>query len=137
MVKDIGKGPNAKFPKKQHLLNAKEFKAVFQAAKKRTTPYLAIFSKGNNLGYARLGLIVAKRDVRYAHERNLIKRIIRESFRLNQSTLCQVDFVVVVYRAYNVLSKKEKRQVIDGNWKRIPSGQANTGISDAHQSIVG
>jgi ribonuclease P protein component len=120
------------FQKKQRLLNAKEFKAVFQSAKKRTTPYLAVFSKTNNLGYARLGLIVAKRNVRYAHERNLIKRIIRESFRLNQSVLCEVDLVVIVYRAYNALSKKEKRQAIDGNWKKIPSGQTNTGISDTH-----
>jgi ribonuclease P protein component len=36
---------------------------------------------------SRLGIVVAKKKVRRAHERNRIKRIARESFRLNQQAI--------------------------------------------------
>lgn len=45
---------------------------------------------------ARLGLIVAKRVVPRAHDRNRHKRVCREQFRLARSQLPAVDLVVQV-----------------------------------------
>lgn len=48
----------------------------------------------NELGYARLGYVVPKRLVPGAVRRNTIKRLIREVFRQEKSTLPAVDLIV-------------------------------------------
>lgn len=47
----------------------------------------------------RLGLAIAKRYVRRASDRNRIKRLTRETFRLNQHKLAGIDFVVMARTA--------------------------------------
>jgi ribonuclease P protein component len=90
---------------------------VFQAGRKRSSCYFALHFRKNNLPYARLGVVVAKRNVRKATVRNVIKRIIRESFRLNSVRQKSYDVVVVIYKPYSLLSKKEMRHAIDEKWK--------------------
>lgn len=46
--------------------------------------FLQIHAKPNNLGHSRLGLIVAKKIARRAVDRNKVKRLLREVFRMNQ-----------------------------------------------------
>jgi len=48
----------------------------------------------NNMHFARLGLIVGKRAVRNAAERNRIKRVVRDHFRHCQHELAEFDVVV-------------------------------------------
>ena len=43
-----------------------------------------------------MGLTVAKRFVKRANQRNRIKRVIRDSFRLNQHDIPHLDIVVFV-----------------------------------------
>lgn len=121
--------------RQQRLSDPKEFKAVFQANKKRFLPYLAVFSKLNEKDYARIGIVVSKRNVRKAHQRNLVRRIIRESFRFNQMLLTNLDVVIVVYQAYGLLSRKEMRRVMDEYWKKI-SHQPNKSISNIDKSCI-
>lgn len=45
---------------------------------------------------ARLGLIVGKRAIAKAHERNRLKRVAREVFRLKRSELPALDIVLQV-----------------------------------------
>jgi ribonuclease P protein component len=45
---------------------------------------------------ARLGLIVGKRGVQKAHERNRIKRVIRDYFRQRTQDLATLDIVIQV-----------------------------------------
>lgn len=107
-----------KFLSKNRLSTPGEFKAVFQAAQKISSHHLAVFFKKNNLEYARLGIIVAKRNICKAVERNLVRRVIRESFRWHQLALYGLDIVVIVYRPYSLLSLQEMRKVIDERWKK-------------------
>jgi ribonuclease P protein component len=44
----------------------------------------------------RLGLIVGKRGVAKAHERNRIKRVVRDYFRQQQQELAALDIVIQV-----------------------------------------
>lgn len=48
----------------------------------------------NDLGHARLGLIVARRVEKLAVKRNRIKRLLREQFRLYKQNLPALDMVV-------------------------------------------
>ncbi|MCT9846962.1 ribonuclease P protein component, partial [Leclercia adecarboxylata ATCC 23216 = NBRC 102595] len=59
------------------------------------SPQFTILCRQNSLGHPRIGINVAKINVKRAHERNRIKRLTRESIRLRQHELPSMDFVVV------------------------------------------
>ena len=56
--------------------------------------YLEVLAKPNPVGWARLGLIVPKRILPHAVDRNRVKRQIREAFRLVQHELGDLDTIV-------------------------------------------
>lgn len=106
------------FSRELRLLAPKEFNNVFQQPNRAGTPQLTILARSNLLSFPRLGLTVAKKQIKRAHERNRIKRIIRESFRLLQHELPCVDFVIVVKKPTESLSNQEIRDILDKLWKR-------------------
>ncbi len=76
------------FPRQVRLLTAGDFSRVFERADaKAQTSQLLILARRNDLGIARMGLVVAKKHAKRAVDRNQIKRIVRESFRHHQSEL--------------------------------------------------
>ncbi|STO63775.1 ribonuclease P [Haemophilus parahaemolyticus] len=56
---------------------------------------MTLLARLNTAENPRLGLTVAKKHLKRAHDRNRIKRIVRESFRLKQHELPNMDFVFV------------------------------------------
>ncbi len=48
----------------------------------------------NQLTHARIGIVVAKKSFPTAVERNLIKRRLREIFRLHQAQMANLDVVI-------------------------------------------
>ncbi len=50
--------------------------------------------------WARLGIVVAKKNVRLAVARNRLKRIVRESFRQQQDSLQGLDVVVIIKKDF-------------------------------------
>lgn len=67
------------------------------------------YRTGNGLGHARLGLVVGKKTAKRAHERNYMKRVIREWFRTCKETLPPHDFVVRVRKPFNRTNAAEAR----------------------------
>ncbi len=55
-----------------------------------------ILSKQNDSDHSRLGLIVPKRNCKLSTQRNLVKRTIREWFRLRVDPIEPIDMVVLV-----------------------------------------
>lgn len=86
---------NAHFPKCAKLLKPAEFKLVFNAAKRAGDRNLTIFYTANELNHPRLGLAISKKVSKLAVDRNRIKRLARETFRLKQPQLQHADFVVL------------------------------------------
>lgn len=94
------------FPKALRLLTPADFKQVFDAADLRvSSKELLILARPNLLARPRLGLVIAKKHIRLANQRNRIKRIIRESFRTQQHTLCSTKGVDAIVLARNGLDK--------------------------------
>lgn len=73
-----------------------EFSSVFRFKRVRRETHLDIFFRQNGLAYSRLGLIVPKRILSRAVDRNRAKRVLREAFRLSQFELGSLDVVVRV-----------------------------------------
>lgn len=60
----------------------------------RSPGYLVLY-RNNQLGYPRLGLAISKKCARRAVDRARLKRVARESFRLNRFRLGGWDIVVL------------------------------------------
>ncbi|MEM8782338.1 MAG: ribonuclease P protein component [Planctomycetota bacterium] len=65
------------------LSGKKAFAAVFDAKMRKNAGPLSVLTKPNGLGFHRLGLSVS-RKVGKAHDRNRVKRRLREVFRLDR-----------------------------------------------------
>lgn len=83
------------FKKSQRLLTAHDYKHVFDAAQKVSNNHFICLYRLNSFGYARLGLAISKKIIAKSHDRNKIKRLVREAFR-NTKTLPAVDIVVLI-----------------------------------------
>ena len=83
------------FPKRYRLSRPEEFTRALRFARfRKSRGPLRIFAVANTMPVARLGLIVGKRAVRRAHQRNAVKRVVREVFRIRRGQLPAVDIVV-------------------------------------------
>lgn len=109
----LGEAAPATFGRDRRLLHKKEFDAVLRDpwVRFRRGP-LWCAAKANAHGQSRLGLIVAKRVLRRAVERNRAKRVLREAFRLRQGMLA-VDVVVRLVAASPALDSKAAERLFD------------------------
>ena len=73
----------------------------------------------NQRDHARLGLAIATRVFGNAVARNRVKRIIRESFRLNQHSLPAVDISIAARDAARQASAPQLRASLERTWKAI------------------
>ena len=85
---------SASFGRNARLLKPAEFEQVFAENERARTDTLLVMALPNALGRARLGMIIAKRLLPRAVDRNRIKRCVRETFRLQRMDLPACDFVV-------------------------------------------
>lgn len=96
------------FGKSMRLLCSGEFKAVFDDAPFRAShQFFLLLARPNELNHARLGLVVAKKHLRFAVQRNLVKRITREVFRHQQDKLGSVDIILLTRKGIDTLDKAQ------------------------------
>ncbi len=72
------------FGRASRLSGKRAFAAVFDAQMRKNAGPLSVLTRPNGLGFHRLGLSVS-RKVGKAHERNRVKRRLREAFRLDRA----------------------------------------------------
>ncbi len=106
------------FSRELRLLAPVQFKAVFENPHRASTPQMALLGRENNAENPRLGLAVAKKHLKRANQRNRIKRIVRESFRLKQHELPNFDFVFVAKGGIGQLDNKTLFETLEKLWAR-------------------
>ncbi|XBC42313.1 MAG: ribonuclease P protein component [Buchnera aphidicola (Meitanaphis elongallis)] len=98
------------------LLSFFHFKHVFDKSNRVKCKEFIILEKNNALTFPRLGISISKKNIQYSHERNQIKRIIRESFRLIQHKLINSDFVVIVGSYSTDINRKLLVKKLENLW---------------------
>jgi ribonuclease P protein component len=106
------------FPPQHRLKKPVDYKNVFQQPVKSSDGYFTLLAINNNLGYARLGLAIAKKNIKKAVHRNMIKRAVRESFRI-QENLGSIDIVVLARREALAVPSVILRKSLEKHWLRI------------------
>lgn len=111
---------NRDYGREKRLLTPRQFKAVFDSPSgKAPGKNVLLLARLNDLDHPRLGLVIGKKSVKLAVERNRIKRVIRDSFRLSQSALGGLDIVVVARKGLGDLDNPELHQQFGKLWKRL------------------
>ncbi|WP_086929257.1 ribonuclease P protein component [Agarilytica rhodophyticola] len=107
------------FPKSLRLLNSSDFSPVFDKPSfKVHHPQFLLLAKFNNLNHPRLGIVVAKKNIRLAVNRNRTKRLIRETFRNKQNNLPTIDAIVLARRGNEELLNEQILEILEGIWRR-------------------
>ena len=108
------------FGRDKRLLTSREFSAVFDSPSgKAPGKCVLLLARDNGLDHPRIGLVIGKKNVRLAVERNRIKRIARDSFRLHQEQLGGLDIVVIARKGLGDLENGELHYQFRKLWKRL------------------
>lgn len=107
------------FSREERLLSAEQYQYVFANARRFGNPNFTLLVRENNLGYPRLGLAIAKKSVKFAVDRNRIKRLIRESFRQQKTQLPSIDIIAMCRTGAVELPSQEIRTQLDTQWRYI------------------
>ncbi|WP_237247431.1 ribonuclease P protein component [Sideroxyarcus emersonii] len=81
------------FPRRFRLSRREGFTRILQQ-RARTNSWFAVHSEANSIGHARLGMSVSKRLLPAATQRNFVKRMIRECFRIHARQGAASDIVI-------------------------------------------
>lgn len=118
-----------KYSRELRLLTGADFQQVFDnVTLKVPDRHILILARPNGLTHPRLGFVISKKNVRHAVKRNRVRRIMRESFRLNQHKLPSVDLIVMARKGIDELENEELHRLAKKCWSRLrkKSKQAST-----------
>ena len=109
----------ARFTKGARLLKPAEYSRVFKKAIRSSDRLLTILAASNDLGHPRIGLVISRKNAKRAVDRNRIKRVIRESFRLRQLELPAADFVIMAKPVTKFADNRELFMSLEHHWNRL------------------
>ncbi|QBR83000.1 ribonuclease P protein component [Legionella israelensis] len=105
------------FKKSDRLLKKSQYDHVFANAKKIVTSNFIVLYRENTIGHARLGLALSKKAVPKAHDRNRIKRLLREAFR--KTDLPAVDMIFLAKPRVSKVSNSEVLSNLGKIWPQL------------------
>ncbi|MFV0277537.1 MAG: ribonuclease P protein component [Parahaliea sp.] len=108
------------FDKARRLLTARDYSRVFDAAEvKASHPQVLLLARHNDRAGHRLGLVVAKKNVRLAVQRNRVKRLAREVFRQLEVQPPYLDVVLLARRGIDQLDNAALSSILRGQWRKL------------------
>ncbi|MBE9539421.1 MAG: ribonuclease P protein component [Proteobacteria bacterium] len=110
---------DASFGKAKRLLDAQDYSRVFEEPDvKAFHKNLLLLAKINNGPEHRLGLVIAKKNVRQAVQRNRIKRIAREFVRKVPGGV-PLDVVVLARRGLDKMDNAQLASLFQQQWGKL------------------
>ncbi|MDF1756738.1 MAG: ribonuclease P protein component [Legionellaceae bacterium] len=106
------------FNKSRRLLTKIDFGHVFNEPKKVASKHFLILYRDNTIGHARLGIALTKKLIPKAHDRNRVKRILRESFRI-KSDIKAVDIVFLARPGLKKIENSVLTENLEQAWSKL------------------
>lgn len=108
------------FPQQVRLLTAGDYRDVFDDVTcKVSNRHILLLARESSHQHARVGLVFSKKNVRLAVQRNRLKRLVRESFRLHQHKLEPLDIVVLSRPGISELDNQTVTKQLEKLWQRL------------------
>lgn len=98
------------FPKRARITKPKEFDFLFNEGRRRNGRYFALCWKEGEK--RRLGIAVS-RKIKRATQKNRIKRVVRELFRLQPEIFPKGDLIVIAKLGVDALTNEEIRGTLN------------------------
>jgi ribonuclease P protein component len=115
-----GSGQCLGFARDRRLLTAADYSRVFDGAEYRASHrHLLLLARRNGEERHRLGLVIAKKNVRRAVHRNRIKRLAREMFRTRPPTDPALDVVLLARRGLDQLDNAALSTILRQQWQAL------------------
>ncbi|MEM6582675.1 MAG: ribonuclease P protein component [Pseudomonadota bacterium] len=117
----------AGFPKTSRLLNASDYSRVFDYADSSASHrHMLLLGKANSGPTHRLGLVIAKKNVKQAVQRNRIKRVAREFFRQLPQSQPTMDVVLLTRRGIDRLDNQQLSSILQQQWQKLGRNSPET-----------
>mgnify|MGYP001268912568 CR=1 FL=1 len=111
---------NFGYPRQLRLLKPGDFRYVFENTRYKVyCPGFLLLATPSRHEVTRLGFVIGKKNVKLAVNRNRIKRIFRESFRLNQHQLPSIDIIVLAIKGASQVTTDELSKSLTEAWPQL------------------
>ncbi|MBL1432812.1 MAG: ribonuclease P protein component [Gammaproteobacteria bacterium] len=107
------------FSRCYRLVHKNDFQRVFDQPVRAGCRYLTMLARPNELGHARMGVIIGKRSAKLAVQRNWFKRTVRDAFRLRRESLSNWDYLIIAKPGIAKQEREQVRQWLDQSWQRL------------------
>ena len=108
------------YPRELRLLTPADFQNVFNNPPvKAVSRELTLLTKPNQQEHPRMGVTISKKVAKRAVDRNRIKRIIRETYRLKQHKLSGFDIIVIAKPGVTKLCNENLSSLLDYLWRKL------------------
>jgi ribonuclease P protein component len=113
---------NKRFVRANRLTESAQYQDVFSGNFRLSDKYWTVLvGKKQSAQGARLGLAIAKKRISHSVDRNRLKRIIRESFRLTRTELGDVDLVIMAKSECVKTDNRTLHASLRRLWKKLKS----------------
>ncbi|MDK1023427.1 MAG: ribonuclease P protein component [Gammaproteobacteria bacterium] len=115
------------FPITLRLTKSAQYQAVFNQRHYRIPMgSLLLLARQNQMDRPRIGLILSKRVIPLAVQRNRVKRLLRESFRRHQQDVAGLDIIILARRGLGDLDNKVILNDATVLWKKLVAQRGPT-----------
>lgn len=111
------------FDRNHRLLSSTDFDKVFRQSQRSSDRFFTVLYRPNSLNMPRLGFAISRKKVRHATDRNRLKRIVRESFRIRCAELPSVDLVILARDAAKSGANPELFSSLTGHWSTLQNAR--------------
>jgi ribonuclease P protein component len=121
--------PRFTFPKSHRLKGKVTFAQTYQHGIPESRGPLKVFARPNDLPHSRLGLSISRR-VGTAPRRNLIKRRLRESFRLLKHDISRGYDLIIVVRPHEPLLLADYQRLLGATMVKLHNAWLKRGNTE-------